>query len=110
METGSRKEMVRNEGFRLESLRRWADRQSMNSVESCPAQNSRSSSSDRNSGKLFFVLGIGISLLSVHGNTSPPGPSRCSSLASAATPSGTGPSTAGASIATGGAVFISRCT
>jgi len=57
METGSRKEMVRNEGFSFGSLRRWADCQSMNSVESCPTQNSRSSSSDRNSGtEILFVL------------------------------------------------------
>src|ERR1035437_10424362 len=67
METGNRREIVRSVGFRFGSLRRWADCQSMNSVESCSAQNSRSLSSDRNSGRGFvFVLGIGIPFFSVH--------------------------------------------
>src|SRR4051812_30271197 len=67
MDTGNRREIVRRVGFRFGNLRRSADFQSMNSVESCSAQNLRSLSSDRNSGTGFlFVLGISIPFLSVH--------------------------------------------
>src|ERR1035437_2883612 len=67
METGSRTEMVRNVGFRFGNLRGAAVCQSMNSVESWSAQNSRSSSSDRNSGAaFFFVIGIGVPFTSIH--------------------------------------------
>src|SRR5690349_19801386 len=59
--------MVRRVGFRFGNLRRAADFQSMNSVESCSAQNLRSLSSDRKSGTgLFFVLGIDIAFLLIH--------------------------------------------
>src|SRR5437764_14402720 len=54
METGNRKEIVRNVGFRFGSLRRVADVKSMNSVESCSAQNLRSLSSEGNSGIRFL--------------------------------------------------------
>src|ERR1017187_4399512 len=67
MKTGSRKEIVRSVGFRFGNVRRPPFRQSMNSVESWFAQNSRSSSSDRNSGTGFiFVFGISISFSSIH--------------------------------------------
>lgn len=66
METGSRREMVFKDGLRFGNLRRRPACQSMNSVESFSAQNSRSFSSDRNSGIRFFVLGIGLLLFAVH--------------------------------------------
>lgn len=54
METGSRSEIVRSVGMSCGNFCRLAVRQSMNSVESWPLQNLRSSSSDWNSGIGFF--------------------------------------------------------
>lgn len=66
IEEGNRSEIVGSVGFRSGSLRRFAVFQSMNSVESCVAQNLRSSSSDLNSGICFFVPGISIPFFSAH--------------------------------------------
>jgi hypothetical protein len=63
--------MVRSEGFRFGKLRRRAEVQSTNSVESCFDQNCRSSSSDLNAGtvlRLVFtaIFPINFPLLPIH--------------------------------------------
>src|SRR5947207_2313212 len=67
METGSRSDIVRKEGFRLTSFLRAASDQSRYSVESALAQKRRSSSSLVNSGSLFFfIFFINLIFLAVH--------------------------------------------
>jgi len=66
MATGSRMEIVRSVGFRVGNLVRLPLDQSTYSVESCVAQNSRSSSSVQNLGIVFFITFVGIKLFAVH--------------------------------------------
>src|SRR5258708_33418392 len=66
MESGRRSEIVRSDGFRFGNRRLWAACQSTNRVESCLAQKSRSSSSERNSGICFFMLPINLLLSAIH--------------------------------------------
>src|ERR1051325_2186907 len=59
--------MVRRVGFKFGNFWRPAFRHSTNSVESCEPQNSRSWSSDRNSGTaLFFAISIRDPFISIH--------------------------------------------
>jgi hypothetical protein len=65
-DSGSRIEIVRLDGFKLENSVSFAFDQSMYSVESWVAQKSRSSSSFRNFGIFLNFFMIGLPLLPVH--------------------------------------------